>query len=454
MHIESISGKGASYRQALIRFPRLPTSDVWWRAYQSRMAAVAALDAISSAYRLTLRADGNIDRLFSTVFKPAVEQPTRRFFGRMSLLEGHARSSVAFPDNAQEFESWASDLPRLRHRVMPSPLQSGEAWLAWDFRVATHLGALLREAQAFGYVLGYQVHFRSFAPEPDQRKRIGRNVIALRSGRGVPAALLADQHRQAERFAASTLVIEEIVATESPEAARWLASGLARLLKRTPVGMQMDAAPPDLEQRDLGCGLMMHSSFFEQWSDDDLLCSQAEDESFRTTVLGYRPAEEVVARGPREKPDNEPPPLPYPPGLPLPPTSSGPGHIFISYKRSDLRRVVGIMERLAANRQPIWYDRGAVAGDEWDVELERKIFESSMVLFFLSRESVSSKFCRREVRLADANNKPLLIVVLDAVELPYGIKFLALVQQINVNDDQFDTLLDTAIRKRLPAVHD
>src|SRR5436190_19182167 len=129
MHIEHITGTSASSRQALVRFPGLPTSDAWWRSYQRRMAAAAALDDIGSAYRLNLRPDGSIDRLFSAMFKPNMEQPSRRFFGRMSLLEGYAGNSVQFPDTADEFESWAADFPSLRRRIIASPLQAGDAWL-------------------------------------------------------------------------------------------------------------------------------------------------------------------------------------------------------------------------------------------------------------------------------------------------------------------------------------
>jgi TIR domain len=453
MHIEQISGNGVSYLQALVRFPRVPVAQSWWNLYQHRIAAVAGLQDISSAFRLCVRTDGRIDRMFSAIFDPTMEQPTRRFFAYMSLLGGYASNSVDFPDTAGQFDNWAADFPERRCRMMPSPLQVGSAWLACDFRVAAHLDLLIREAQAFSHGFGYQVHFRSFAPSAEQRMRIGRNAIALRSVIGIPPDLLLDQERQTRRFHTTTLLVEEIVAAEGQDASRWLAGALDRVFRANAVGVRVAPLNLEFEKGKIDCALMMHSSYLREWTDDDLVCSQAEDEKFRIAALAYRPADDLASRaGSREEPDPEPPPLPYPPGMSLPPTFDGPGHIFISYKRTDFMRIAPIMERLALRQQPIWYDRGNVAGDEWDVVLERKVFEAGMLLFFLSRESANSKYCQREVRLADTNNKPLLIVVLDQVELPYGLKFLSLVQQINVEDHEFNVLLDTAIGKRLTAV--
>jgi hypothetical protein len=63
-------------------------------------------------------------------------------------------------------------------------------------------------------------------------------------------------------------------------------------------------------------------------------------------------------------------------------------------------------------------------------------------------------YCKREVRPADAVEKPILIVALERITLLYGLKFLSLVQAIDANDREFDTLLDKAIRRKLPVVGD
>jgi hypothetical protein len=450
MHIEHVTGGGSVYRQGLVRYPTVPTVESWWRSYRRRMAAASGLGDLTSAYRLCVRADGSIDRIFSALVEPEREGRIRRFFGAMSFLEGLDEDSVELPTTPSEFESWAADFPKLRCRIAPPSLRAGDTWLACDFRVAAHLDALVREAQSFGYAFGYQAHFLPFLPDRERQRRVGRNLIALQAAKGVPRDVLDDQQRQVDRFRAATLLVEEVVATDRRDAADWLTAALKRLFKATPTRMRV--APPtfDLADRDDEVKMMMHSGIlYGDWTDDDLLCSQADDEDFRSRVLGYHPA--VDARphdrpGPRH-PVTEPDP-PVPLSLRV---AEEPGHIFVSYRRLDWPRVGPIVEWLAGRNLPVWYDRGIDAGEEWDAVLERKIDEAGLMLVFLSQAAADSRYCRREIRLADAIKKPLLVVVLEQAKLPYGIQFLRLLQQIGAQDPEFQSLLDRAIRRQLAA---
>jgi hypothetical protein len=450
MHIERVQGNGFSYLQALVRYPTVPMVEPWWKSYRRRMAAAAGLGDLTSAYRLCVRADGGIDRLFSAVVDPGKEQRVRRFFGAMSFLEGFDEDSVELPNDVSEFESWASDLPRLRCRIVPPPLRAGNIWLACDFRVAAHLDALVREAQSFGYAFGYQAHFLPFMPDIERNRRAGRNLIALQAAKGVPRDVLDDQKRQADRLPSATLLVEEIVATDQIDAAEWLTAALARLFKATPTRMRVTPPTFDLADGDDEFKMMMHSGMlYGEWTDDDLLCSQADDEGFRSRVLSYHPAIDAVPpdrRGTKRRVTD-----PDPPVAPSVRISEDAGHIFVSYRRLDWPRVGPIVERLAGQDLPIWYDRGIDAGEEWDAVLERKIDEAGMMLVFLSQAAADSRYCRREIRLADAIKKPLLVVVLEQANLPYGIQFLRLLQQISAQDHEFQSLLDRAIRRQLAA---
>jgi hypothetical protein len=82
--------------------------------------------------------------------------------------------------------------------------------------------------------------------------------------------------------------------------------------------------------------------------------------------------------------------------------------------------------------------------------LERKIEEAALVLVFLSQATVESKYCRREIKFADAIDKPLLVVTLEATTLHHGLKFmLQQLQQVSMADQQFDAQLDRAVQKLL-----
>jgi hypothetical protein len=457
MHIERVQGGDASFLQALVRFPAVPTVHSWWTSYIRRMTVAAGLRDITSAYRLCVRENGSIDWLFSSVFDLSTEQAARRFFGSFSFLESFEDESAQLPSNRAEFETWANDFPKLRCRIMPPSLHTADGnWLACDFRVASHLDALAREAQSFKFGFSYQVHFRSFAPDRELQRRVGRNLLALQGVKGLPAELAADQERQAKHFRTATLLVEEVIGADHPAATEWLVAALARFFKAEPARAPLELPTLDLIEGDCGTApaLMMHSSFlYNDWSGDDLYCSQAADEGFRTTVLCYRPAIDPTLPQRPPKQDNgtlRAQTAPFPPDVLLPSPFEGRGHIFISYPRSDLRRIVPILRRLSEARLPIWYDRGISGGDEWDVVLERKIEDASMMLVFLSQATVESKYCRREIKFADAINKPLLLVGLEAVDLRHGLRFLLQqLQQISAQDPEFEAQLDRAIQKLL-----
>ena len=63
---------------------------------------------------------------------------------------------------------------------------------------------------------------------------------------------------------------------------------------------------------------MMHSTlFYGDWTDDQLVCSQSDEEKFRTSVLGYRPPADAIARIGSAASDAEPPAPPFPPASPF-----------------------------------------------------------------------------------------------------------------------------------------
>lgn len=108
------------------------------------------------------------------------------------------------------------------------------------------------------------------------------------------------------------------------------------------------------------------------------------------------------------------------------------------------------MRRLCDQGLPIWYDRGIAGGEEWDEVLERKIEEAGLLLIFLSQAAVELKYCRREIKFADAINIPLMAVTLETVQLSYGLKFmLQQLQMISAHDHEFETILTRSIKKLL-----
>jgi hypothetical protein len=98
--------------------------------------------------------------------------------------------------------------------------------------------------------------------------------------------------------------------------------------------------------------------------------------------------------------------------------------VFISYSRADLPRLLPYLQSLDGWGYALWYDQAIPGGAEWHAMIEEKISRCSLLLAFLSKASVKSKWVRREIEFADALNKPILGVHLETVDLAHGLQML------------------------------
>ena len=92
--------------------------------------------------------------------------------------------------------------------------------------------------------------------------------------------------------------------------------------------------------------------------------------------------------------------------------------LFVSFAHGDADAVYEELRWLRGEGLNIWYDEGIGPGHVWPRELARAIDASRVVLIFISRNSVQSANCLREVHFAIEHGKPLLAVHLDDCELP------------------------------------
>lgn len=113
-------------------------------------------------------------------------------------------------------------------------------------------------------------------------------------------------------------------------------------------------------------------------------------------------------------------------------------YIFVSYAHADSDRVMPILEALDKEGFRIWYDSGIEAGSEWPAYIAEHVKACHRMIFFVSKTSVNSKNCRREVNLADSQNKEILVVYLESTELRFGLDLQLLTNQA-VNRNKFDS---------------
>lgn len=96
-------------------------------------------------------------------------------------------------------------------------------------------------------------------------------------------------------------------------------------------------------------------------------------------------------------------------------------YIFVSYAHADSNRVMPILKALDREGFRLWFDSGIEAGSEWPAYIADHIRFCHRMIFFVSKASVNSKNCRREVNFADSLNKEILVAYLEDAKLQHGL---------------------------------
>ena len=70
----------------------------------------------------------------------------------------------------------------------------------------------------------------------------------------------------------------------------------------------------------------------------------------------------------------------------------------------------------------VWYDEGIDAGTEWPEFVAKRLYQSSVVIAFISNAALDSQNCRREINFAISKKKEMLTVYIENVELSLGME--------------------------------
>ena len=126
-------------------------------------------------------------------------------------------------------------------------------------------------------------------------------------------------------------------------------------------------------------------------------------------------------------------------------------YIFISYAHKDSATVVPLIENMKKAGFHIWYDDGIEVGAEWPAYIQSSLEKSSVVLVFISKNSVDSFNCRNEINFALMMHKAMIVVYLEDTELKYGmglqlngIQALSMFKYAKASDF-FEELTETAL---------
>ena len=74
--------------------------------------------------------------------------------------------------------------------------------------------------------------------------------------------------------------------------------------------------------------------------------------------------------------------------------------VFVCYSHEDAAAVYPDLAWLHEQGVNVWYDEGIPAGENWRANIGRALLDASHVLIYLSRSSLLSDHCNREINLA------------------------------------------------------
>lgn len=121
--------------------------------------------------------------------------------------------------------------------------------------------------------------------------------------------------------------------------------------------------------------------------------------------------------------------------------------VFASYAHSEAPTVYALLTGLRNRGTNIWYDEGIQPGSDWRDELAAAIDGCESLVFFVSKASISSRNCLKEVNFALSRNKRVVLVFLEPVALPAGLEMsLGDEQGVEVQHHEPTVVLDKLVQ--------
>lgn len=88
-------------------------------------------------------------------------------------------------------------------------------------------------------------------------------------------------------------------------------------------------------------------------------------------------------------------------------------YLFVSYSHRDKAEVYPILKSLHDRKFRIWYDEACETGNDFRDELRDRIMGSEAILLFVSKSSMTSKYCGMEIIVAYQNNKRIFPIFVE-----------------------------------------
>jgi hypothetical protein len=116
--------------------------------------------------------------------------------------------------------------------------------------------------------------------------------------------------------------------------------------------------------------------------------------------------------------------------------------LFISYARRDALAVDDLQRDLARANHNVWFDRKLEGGQRWWDEILKQIRRSEIFVFVLSPESLKSKACRAELAYAALLKRPILPVLVGAVNMDLAPEPIGRLNVLNYRERTPESAID------------
>ncbi|MGJ3237302.1 MAG: SUMF1/EgtB/PvdO family nonheme iron enzyme [Anaerolineae bacterium] len=118
--------------------------------------------------------------------------------------------------------------------------------------------------------------------------------------------------------------------------------------------------------------------------------------------------------------------------------------IFISYARINKPVCIQLVHTL--NVHEVWYDQRLYAGQHWWKEILRRLEWCDIFIYLLSKDSINSKYCRKELEIARQLGREIIPILIDpSINLPADLQEYQYVDMSKRLDAENITLLYNSI---------
>lgn len=98
-----------------------------------------------------------------------------------------------------------------------------------------------------------------------------------------------------------------------------------------------------------------------------------------------------------------------------------PSSLFVSYAHKDWEDVAPFIAVLQKHYR-VWFDEGLTPGKQYDDEIKKRIETCSAFLYLMTKESLASEYCEKEIKYAIENKKYFIGIKMSNVEFPAWFK--------------------------------